>query len=248
MPDYLLLQKDLLAPGIYRFRLEGNLGARPGQFVMVRAWPGFDPLLARPFSVHDQESSYFSLLFQVRGRGTKILSQKNEGEKISILGPLGTGFDLSQKGAAILVAGGLGIAPFLFLAKELRKQKKDVFLFYGARTQKELLLLKEFEKLGVKLFLATEDGSRGHKGFVTEPLIRFLENNSQGAIYACGPLPMLKAVGELSRKFGLKSFVSLEAHMACGLGMCLGCVVPKKNQGYLHVCIEGPVVPAEFVF
>ena len=246
MRSFRLLEKEALAPGFFRLRFEGTLGASPGQFVMVRAWPGFDPLLARPFSVHDQDESSFCLLFQVRGRGTRILAGLREGDRAQILGPLGRGFELSFEGPAILVAGGIGIAPFLFLTKELKARGQEVFLFYGARRTAELLLLEEFEALGAKLFLATEDGSRGERGFVTGPLATFLERN-RGTIFACGPMPMLKAVRELAKTHQLKAYLSLEARMACGLGMCLGCVVPRAEGGFLHVCTEGPVVSGEEV-
>ncbi len=248
MRTFPLLKNECLAPGFFRFRLRGNIGARPGQFVMVKAWPGFDPLLARPFSVHDQDETTFSILFQVKGRGTAILATQKEGDEIQVLGPLGRGFDLSSVGPAILVAGGIGIAPFLFLAKQLKAQGQKIYLFYGAKTATELLLLDEFETLGVEIFLATEDGKAGRRGFVTEPLRSFLEKSPQGVIYACGPLPMLKAVSDLAFTFGLKAFLSLEARMACGLGMCLGCTVPKADGKFLHVCTEGPVVLAEEVF
>ena len=248
MRSFPLIEKEALAPGFFRFRLRGSLGGRPGQFVMVKAWPGLDPLLARPLSIHDQDEDSFRLLFQVRGRGTAILARQEVGDEILVLGPLGQGFETGSEGPALLVAGGIGIAPFLFLARELRVRGREVYLFYGARTAAELLLLEEFESLGVRLHLATEDGSAGVKGFVSEPLVSFLKESPEGTLYACGPTPMLQAVSRIAREFGLRAYVSLEARMACGLGMCLGCTVPRAEGGFLHVCTEGPVVPAERVF
>ncbi|AEH44841.1 oxidoreductase FAD/NAD(P)-binding domain protein [Thermodesulfatator indicus DSM 15286] len=229
--------------------LEGEIKKpSPGQFVMVRAWPGFDPLLSRPFSIHYYEPGRLSILYEVKGRGTKLLAKLGPGKKVEILGPLGQGFPEVSSRDIILVAGGIGIAPFLFTAKEFIRKGHQVHLFYGARTQNDFLCLKEFEALGVSLTLTTEDGSLGTKGFITQPLKAYLSKHKKGVIFACGPMPMLSAVAQVTKESGIKAFVSLEAHMACGLGLCLGCVVKHKEQGYLHVCSEGPVVPAENVF
>ncbi|WP_068541063.1 dihydroorotate dehydrogenase electron transfer subunit [Thermodesulfatator autotrophicus] len=229
--------------------LEGELeNPLPGQFVMVRAWPGFDPLLARPFSIHDHEPDKLSLLFEVKGRGTKLLAALEPGAKVEVLGPLGQGFPEVNSGEVILVAGGIGIAPFFWTAKKLKEKGLQINLFYGARTKNDFLRLKEFEDLGISLNLSTEDGSLGFKGFVTEPLKGYLHEPGEKIIFACGPMPMLSAVAKVAKDLGVRAYVSLEAHMACGLGMCLGCVVKRQERGYLHVCSEGPVVPAERVF
>ncbi len=246
MREFRLLRNEVLAPGYHRLTFEGKLTGRPGQFLMVRAWEGYDPLLARPFSLHELHEASFSILFQVRGRGTSYLSQLKPGAKVEILGPLGRGFPPPSEGPLILVAGGIGIAPFKFLAKEYIPG--EIILFYGARSAKDLIISDEFKALGVEVFLATEDGSTGFSGLVTEPLGDFLKQNPKCTIYACGPTPMLKAVAKIAKELGLKAFVSLEARMACGLGMCLGCTVPTKGEGFLHVCTEGPVVAAEQVF
>ncbi len=219
---------------------------QPGQFVMLRAWPGLDPLLARPFSVHDLREDGFAILYQVRGRGTQLLNQLRKGDPVDVLGPLGQGFPEPTTEEVFLVAGGIGIAPFLLAARHLRERHK-VSLFYGARSSSDLLRLKAFKELRVSIHLSTEDGSAGAKGLVTEILRKSL-GRTRATIWACGPMPMLKAVAELTREAQVKAYLSLEAKMACGLGLCLGCVVPKGSRGFLHVCTEGPVVEAEALF
>ncbi len=221
--------------------------ARPGQFVMIRAWPGKDPLLARPFSIHDVDNERFAVLYQVKGRGTKLLSQIKRGGLLDVLGPLGCGFpDLSSHNV-FMVAGGIGIAPFLFTAKYLLKKGHKVRLFYGTRTTSDLIRVKAFQRLGIPVTLSTEDGSFGHKGLITEPLERAL-GMEKAVVFACGPMPMLKAVADIAKRQRIKAYLCLEARMACGLGLCLGCVVPHQTNGFLHVCIEGPVVEAKEIF
>ena len=247
MEGFTLIRNDCLGPGYHRLVFEGRLEARPGQFVMVKCSATHDPLLPRPFSLEESDGKTFSLLFQVRGRGTALLARKKPGDVLHVLGPLGRGFPLPQ-GKALLVAGGIGVAPLRFLVRVLKEKGKDLVFFYGARSAADLILLDELKSLGVDTICATEDGSLGARGLITEPLREFLEGEKTGEIFACGPLPMLYAVSDLARKFGLKAYLSLEARMACGLGMCLGCAFPRKDGSYLHVCTEGPVVSAEEVF
>ncbi len=220
---------------------------QPGQFCMLRAWPGKDPLLARPFSVHDREGDRLTFLIQVRGRGTALLSRLRAGDEIEILGPLGRGFPAPSGVRVYLVAGGLGVAPFYLAAKELLARGIEVELLYGARSREDLVRLSAFRRLGLTVKVATEDGSLGHRGLVTELLEEALAR-AEGEVFACGPWPMLQAVAEVGRRHGARTFLSLEARMACGLGLCLGCAVKRRAGGYLHVCTEGPVVPAEAVF
>ncbi len=217
---------------------------QPGQFVMLRAWSELDPLLARPFSIHDVKKGAFAVLYQIRGRGTRLLAELNKGDQLAVLGPLGQGFPLPDTQEVWLVAGGIGIAPFLYTAKWLCQKGFDLHLFYGARSKTDLLRVKAFRELGIPVTLATEDGSCGHQGLVTAPLEKALAQKAQVTLLACGPMPMLKAVALLSQKYGCQAYVSLEARMACGLGLCLGCAL-KAQKGFIHVCREGPVVPAQ---
>ncbi len=242
-------QKELSAD-IFLLEVEADPIARssyPGQFCMleVRDDKTRDPLLRRPLSIFDKEESRISFLYRVVGRGTKILSMQTVGNGIKILGPLGHGFTLRKASSHFLVGGGMGCAPLYFLAKSIPDGK--VTLFLGARNSEELAMLKKFESLGVKVLTATEDGSMGHKGFVTDLVEKEFENvkakAADHALYTCGPMPMMKKVAELAKENGISCQVSLEARMACGVGLCLGCAVPRaKGDGYLHVCKDGPVM------
>ena len=219
--------------------------AVPGQFVMVRVGDDYDPLLRRPLSIHEAGDGRIRLLYRVVGKGTGRLSRRGEGERVGLLGPLGNGFDLpSSLESAALVAGGRGIAPMLFLARRMRRQYSSarLTLFYGARTGDELVRLEAFEALNVEIRLATEDGSMGTKGLVTQLVRAGVKADTEMQIYACGPMPMLGALGPVAAEHSIPAQVSLEAHMSCGLGVCRGCVVKIKG-GYAHVCEDGPVFP-----
>lgn len=220
--------------------------ARPGQFLMVRVNDSIDPVLRRPFSVcGTEEGGIVKILYKVVGRGTKFLSDKKEGEFISVLGPLGKGFmttDLPE--SSILVGGGIGIAPLMFLYRHL--ETSDSIFLTGFRTSDEIIDPASAGN-NIEAVIATDDGSMGFSGRVTDLLIKKLELYNQGetGIYACGPLPMLKAVAGISVKYGIPCQVSMETFMACGLGVCQGCVIRAEstavNRQYLHVCKEGPV-------
>ena len=219
--------------------------ALPGQFVNVKVSDDILPLLRRPISIHqaDPKNNNFKLLYEVVGQGTNKLSQIKPGQEISVLGPLGNGFK-SEKNTAILVAGGMGIAPLCFLARELSKQVKEIHVIIGAKT-KDLVLCEEGVKaLGAKVQVVTEDGSKGQKGLPTEALNELLKPNIPATIYSCGPRAMLIAVSLLSEKYKVRCQISMEAYMACGIGACKGCAV-DTNQGYKMVCKDGPVFNAK---
>lgn len=219
--------------------------ARPGQFAMLRI-PGGESLLRRPFSVWDTEpvSGRVEFFARVLGRGTRQMRALVPGQTVDVLGPLGQGFDFSfgdDIKRVALVGGGTGIGG-LFLAARKLKEDKDlpVHLFYGGRSKSDVHP-GDFARLGVDVKPATEDGSLGKKGLVTDALRPFLENyQSQCAVLCCGPNPMMKAVEKLSAEFGAPVQNSLEAMMACGVGVCLSCVVETKS-GKKRVCSEGPV-------
>jgi dihydroorotate dehydrogenase electron transfer subunit len=221
--------------------------ANPGQFLHLRVNDGYDPLLRRPFSIHRLRDLQIDILYEVIGRGTRILSEKKPGEYLDILGPLGNGFDIksnikNQKSKILLVAGGIGVAPFPFLAEELKKSKLEVVVLIGAKTKKRLLCEKEFKDLGCEVEISTDDGSKGFKGKITDSLKNLLltVNYRLSTIYACGPKEMLKEVSEISKKYKISAFGSLEENLGCGIGACLGCVVKTRN-GYKRICKEGPV-------
>jgi dihydroorotate dehydrogenase electron transfer subunit len=221
--------------------------ALPGQFVNIKIDNALEPLLRRPFSIHRVKRNNIEILYEVVGKATQILSQKKTGGSLDVVGPLGNGFNLKPKTrnlTPILVAGGMGVAPLVFLAEKLAKAK--ILILLGARTKKQILCEKEFQKYGGDVKIATDDGSCGFRGKVTELLQKTLStvNCQLSTIYACGPRPMLKEISRISEKCNIPAQISLEEHMACGIGACLGCAVNTK-QGYKRVCKEGPVFNAE---
>lgn len=220
--------------------------ARPGQFLMLRVAPGDDPLLARPFSYFLASGDEVWIMYQVVGRGTRLLRQARPGDRLAAWGPLGRGFDLSAR-RPLLVGGGMGLAPLAFALRDLIAAGAEPMLCWGLATAGPVVEVLRPGGLegGPDLshaLLATEDGSQGHKGLVTDLLAGRLDQCD--AVLACGPLPMLRAVAGLCAESDAACQVSLEAPMACGVGACLGCVLPRSQGGYLRVCQEGPVVPA----
>lgn len=223
--------------------------ARAGQFLMVRkAGSSLDPLLPRPMGVHDIDADLVKLLVEPVGRGTRVLAETAVGDRLSILGPLGRGFDLSGAGPALLAGGGIGISPLALLARDLTAAGREVRCLLGFRTRHQAVAAELFKGFEVEVF--TEDGTVGEKGMVSEPLSRHISDygKGQGAaeVFACGPHAMLKAVARLSKEHGIKAQVSLAAHMACGVGACQGCVVGTVD-GYKKACSEGPVFAAKDV-
>ncbi|MEW5949341.1 MAG: dihydroorotate dehydrogenase electron transfer subunit [Thermodesulfobacteriota bacterium] len=244
-----VLENRFIAPGVYRLRIEAPAlarAARPGQFLMLRVGQTLDPLLRRPFSIHAVHGSRtVDILYRVVGKGTNILTTLRNGEGLDIVGPLGCGFSWREESPSLLVAGGMGIAPLFFLAQTITQNgagaKTSVFI--GARNKTELLCVKELKTVGLQVEAATEDGSRGKKGLITD-LITNRVAASRPVIYSCGPYPMLHAVSSLAMQYGLSCQVSLERFMACGLGACLGCVTEMRNGDLVRVCKEGPVFDA----
>ncbi len=235
-------QIKIKAPGIAQ-------QACPGQFAHLLCTDTTEPLLRRPFSFHRLGEDSFELLYEVIGAGTKLLAKKRKGDTIDLIGPLGNGFPILQPTTynlrPILIAGGMGVAPLLALAEKLKAQNPLILL--GARSKKHLFCVNEFKKLGLKLRIATDDGSSGHHGFVTELLEDFLLHTTYDilyTIYSCGPKAMLKQVAKIAKLKKVPCYVSLEEKMACGLGACLGCAV-KTRTGYQRVCKEGPVFDAQ---
>lgn len=224
--------------------------ARPGQFLMLKvSQTGYDPILRRPISIMDTNTkTTVEMLYKVVGRGTCMLSQRQAGEFLDVVGPLGNGFQSPHAmGMALLVGGGIGIPPLIFLARALTGQGAvSTRAFMGARTASDLPMIDRFDTLGVESTIATESGDQGVKGRVTEPLEQFLEETSpeNPVLFACGPDPMLEAVKTLAEKRGIPAQLSLEEHMGCGIGACLGCVV-ETREGYRRVCTDGPVFDAE---
>lgn len=223
--------------------------AKPGQFVMIHTGVGRDPLLRRPFSLHQASSNgQIQIYLKNVGRGTDILAHSKIDEILDVFGPLGRGFEIHFDQPACLVGGGLGIAPLLFLAKCLYRSSKDNsrdLVLLGGRTKEEVEpLVHDFQQFGIHVHCSTDDGSYGMKGFVTDILkSESTVDNSQ--VYACGPDPMLARVYQICKERNAGCQVSVETMMACGMGACLGCNIPARDGSYAHVCIDGPVFKAE---
>lgn len=226
---------------------------RPGQFTMVRLPERSDVLLRRPYSFCDADvEGRFSLLVKEAGRGTRALARLPLGTYVSCLGPLGSAFvPPSPARTPVVVAGGVGIAPFIAFCRALHRDGRSGIVLLGGRQRRDLYLLETFEALGMDVRCATEDGSFGRKGLVTDLLQEALDEAPSPALYSCGPSPMLRKVAEIAQPLEVPHQVSLERRMGCGMGCCLGCVVYVRAGGdgsdYVRCCTEGPVFDADAV-
>lgn len=261
-------RREAAPGGCFLLRLECPEVARraqPGQFVMVRWARNWPHLLSRPFSVADvggggEAPEWFDLLIQVRRAGTRTLTEVRPGDRLRVTGPLGFGFTVVRGASAhILIAGGVGAAPFPLLARRIAQDEeaRAVPLYYlmGAPGRERLFFLDRLAERGARVLTATEDGSAGVQGSVMD-LLPMVEEELGGlegsALYAAGPQGLLRACAELARERGLQCQLSMEARMGCGMGLCQGCVVKVRDargEGwrYRRVCYEGPVMRAEEV-
>ncbi|MCL1874579.1 MAG: dihydroorotate dehydrogenase electron transfer subunit [Clostridiales bacterium] len=247
-----VLQQKQLSPDFFRLDLAAPQIAAAGlagQFVMVKTAPGYDPYLKRPFGISSFAGAGISLVYRLVGRGTKLMSELRSGDYLELTGPLGQPWQIKGVKKSLLVGGGTGIAPLVALAQVLKQQGAEIYICLGANDGPGLICREELAACG-KVYLVTMDGSMGAKGLVT--LILPGEIDFDG-VYACGPKPMLAAVAAWAEKRDLPCQVSLEAHMGCGLGTCMGCVCPVKSRDgqaiYQRICREGPVFPAgEVIF
>lgn len=212
-----------------------------GQFYMLEVSKGLDPLLKRAFSLFRRTAEGFQILFRVKGKGTSVLKDLKQGTVLTVIGPLGNGYPLpTDSESPLVIAGGIGIASVFSLVERLSKK---AFVFYGARAEQELFMTDTLESFYKELVVCTDDGSCGVKGTVVDVLSDFINKRDslhRPVIYACGPNAMLGEIAKTAASKGIKAYVSLEEHMACGIGACLGCVV-KTKSGYKRVCKEGPV-------
>ncbi len=213
---------------------------QPGQFLNIKVTDSCNPLLRRPFSVCDVEGDYFYIMFNIYGEGTRILAHKHSGETIDILGPLGNGFNLSgEYETAIIVAGGLGAAPFPYLTRKIKGEKK-IHTFVGGKSHSDII------KYGMEnIDTSTDDGTAGFRGTVVELFKSKLNhyNKSKLKVFGCGPNAMLGALKKVCIENNLECEVSTECAMACGFGICQGCPIESshQNEKYLLVCKDGPV-------
>lgn len=221
----------------------------PGQFFMVGLDGEYDPLLKRPFSIFRRRPKGFQILYKIRGRGTSLMRNLGRGSMIHVLGPLGNSYPLPAKGyTPVIVAGGVGIASVFSLAERLAAEKNRAHVYYGARGESDLLMVSAFKKVAKRLCIATDDGSCGERGCITDMLSVFPPHlalrDKKTVMYACGPRKMLETVAGIAADRGVEAYVSMEENMACGIGACLGCVVRTVN-GHKRVCKEGPVFDAK---
>ena len=266
-----VLENGAIARDTFRLRLDDPAMARairPGQFLMIRPGSGTDPLLGRPFALYDVARDAtgapvaIDVVYLVVGRGTAALAMRRPGDCLEIWGPLGNGFGPPPEGDVIFVAGGIGQTPFPALGRwwlgradygegppSTGRFAASATLLYGVRTATLAAGLDDFRDAGVAVELATDDGSTGHRGFVTDLLAARLERGERPAkVVGCGPPPMLATLSRLVARHGVSCDLSLENHMACGFGACFSCVAPiRQADGTIdlrRVCVEGPIFPA----
>ncbi len=238
--NFVVSEKKFLNSSFFKLKLKSKKTLpeiNPGQFVEVQVNSDSKVLLRRPISINDVDSqtNEISLIIQTVGQGTKELAKINEGEEINLVYPLGNGFNIEGEDP-LLVGGGVGIAPLLYLAKNFHAKGIKPKVLLGFRSQEQMIDLKEYEKYA-DVYISTQDGSVGSKGLVTENEIF---TQSYDTIYTCGPTPMMKAISDYSLKNNIKCYASLENKMACGIGACL-CCVQNTTEGHKCTCTEGPV-------
>lgn len=246
-----VVKTEQLTENIYKLTIESeyvSATASAGQFVNILCSEGSQAMLRRPISICsvDRVKSCYDIVFQKKGIGTELLAQKKSGDVLDILGPLGKGFDLNHRYKRIAVAGGgIGVFPLLFLLADSNAAVKSAYL--GFRNKDLVVLEDEFSSCASSLQIATDDGSYGYNGFVTELIKKDMEKQKYDMIYACGPMPMLKKISQVAEEFGTECQVSLEQRMGCGFGACLVCACKTKTKiddggwQYSHVCKDGPV-------
>ena len=225
--------------------------ARPGQFVHVMISQDTGMLLRRPFTIYTIERHEITMLYQIIGEGTRRLSQMSKGAQLQVLGPLGNTFVLTPKPEpAILVGGGAGIASLMLLAVALRHNGIQTLGLVGAQHRARLLSVEDLESIGISVHIATDDGSIGHHGYITDVLTDLLSETDwhRPMVFACGPHGMLSAVAKIAHGFEVPTQVAMENRMGCAMGVCLGCVCPVRidtnHVEYQRVCTEGPVFNA----
>lgn len=249
--------KEKLSNEVFRLSFEAPeiaARARPGQFVMLKATEYLEPLLRRPFSIHEATSDgLLQILLRVVGKGSRFLAERAKGDVLDIIGPLGHGFDLEgcTNDNICIVGGGMGCAPLYFLTKMLLRDRQLARLqvYLGGTTAKELSIIKsDFENLGAAVLAATDDGSLGYHGYVTDLVAENLERAGEWQFYSCGPYPMMKKIAAFCASENWSCQVSLETMMACGISACLGCTIRtsqtkalSSNRPFMHVCKDGPV-------
>ena len=230
-----LMENKSVSDGIFKLTAEFSGGMKPGQFFMLKTLDN-SFLLPRPISVNDVGVKEVTFLYRAEGKGTSKLSSMKAGEELQLFGPLGNGFDMQElKGKIAVVGGGIGIAPLLYLTKQLGR---NAHVYLGFKNC--VYTVDKFEKYAGQVLIVTEDGSIGEKGFVTD----YVDFSKYDAVVTCGPEIMMKKIITGCKEAGVKCYASLERRMACGMGVCLGCTVVTKN-GNKRACKDGPVFMSE---
>ncbi len=246
-----VINRKKLAKNIYTIRFKSShisANSKPGQFVLVKISQTQLPLLRRPFAISDTnvKQKTFDILFEVKGEGTKFFATTRKDDIIDVIGPIGNGFNTRNTENIIVVAGGIGLASVNLLCNKSAKENKNVHLYYGTKSL-EYMPIKSFNK-NINVSVTTDDGSYGQKKLVTKALEEDSKKFDKSyTVFACGPHVMLKEVYKVCKKYKWKCFVSLESHMACGVGACNGCIVDVMRngvKGHKRVCKEGPIFNA----
>ena len=241
-----LVKKEQIKSDIYKYSVKSDEmanQAKPGQFLEIRVTD----------SIHNvkKDEGIIEFIFQVKGKGTELLAERKEGELIDIIGPLGEGtFNTNGYEKIAIIGGGIGIFPLYELAKQAKESGKNVNMYLGFRNKDFVILENEYKEVANNFTLATDDGSYGKNGFAINFLKDDISKNPVDCIYACGPLPMLKAVQALAKEKNISCQLSLEERMGCGMGVCIGCAVKYKTETedtFKRVCREGPVFDANTV-
>lgn len=249
-----VISNEELQAGYYRITLEKPFKSfQPGQFCMLKV-PGMkETLLRRPFSLCQEDAQRFEIVYKAIGPVTHAMATLHAGQTVQALGPLGKGIDWAGYGSVIGIAGGYGIAPMLGLGRHLKAAGIEYSVYYGARSERDLLLQDDFAAADIELHISTEDGSRGFKGLVTELIAdqgraRLASTDTKKTLwFVCGPHGLLQAVATMADDGGIDCHVSMEEYMGCGIGVCLGCVVKTRDGHYRRSCVEGPVMDAKSV-
>lgn len=236
-----VISNEELVDGIYKLVCEDENNIKAGQFYMLKL--DGQTLLPRPISICEKEGNEISFLYAVVGKGTQEYSKLRAGEKIALTGPLGNGFNLEENlGKVAIVAGGIGTAPMVEVAKRLREKNSKEIIDVYAGFRDDVYLIKELEEYANKVEITTNTGKHGHKGFVTE----IFKPEEYDTVLCCGPEVMMKAVVEMCKAKKVKIYVSMEKHMACGVGACLVCTC-KTKDGYKRSCKDGPIFDGDYV-
>jgi len=258
-----ILSTEEVAPNIFLMKLSAPIIAQdalPGQFIHIKCSKNNTPLLRRPISIHriDKKKGEIHILFQVKGEGTKLLTQRAVGDYLDIMGPIGNGFTIyPESKKIIIIGGGIGVAPLFALAEKSVIEDKEVRVLIGASKKEMVISERSIKNLGVKVEVATDDGSYRYKGFVTELFEKTIKEGwLADQVFACGPKPMLRKVADIASKCSAHCQVSLEERMGCGIGACMTCVckikikeqeTAKEGYQYKRVCIDGPIFEASEV-